>query len=219
MFQPSSLKLCRAKSSAGYEARLTPHETILPPSPRLRRTSRHMKRSLPPSPKAMAGQGRLHFFAQGQKMVGVLAVVRKPSLPSKISVLSQIVECLLLFENRLKMAVKDDRDFFEASIRSEKFQQPENGAFLAREWRPDAIIQELRCKSPTNSNWSSGQHGLHAARGRGYKKRLLRAVALDLSQKSLPLHRAFSREDRRTILRLKNSFCTWGNSMGMSPIL
>jgi len=101
-------------------------------------------------------------------MVGAVFIVRKPSLSSKISVLSQIVECLLLFENRLKMAVKDDRDFFEASIRSENFQQPENGAFLAREWRPDAIIQELRCKSPTNSNWSSGQHGLHADRTRQY---------------------------------------------------
>ncbi len=63
-------------TAAKYEAQLTLHEAALPPSPRLRRTRRAMKRSLDPSSSALQippRQAGFMFFLpiRAKKMVGI----------------------------------------------------------------------------------------------------------------------------------------------------
>ena len=78
MLHPPSPRLWRTSLSRQrlffYEARLTPHEACLPPPPRLRRTSRHMKHLAAMPPNMKRSLDRLHVFlpVRAKKMVGMM---------------------------------------------------------------------------------------------------------------------------------------------------
>ena len=74
-------------------------------------------------------------------MVGAEGLVRKPSLPSKKLVIT--ATCRLpsvVRKSSQKRSLEPTEHNFEASVRSANSGQPGNGAFSAREWRPDFLL-------------------------------------------------------------------------------